>query len=163
MIAPSATGSSAVRSTDLRYGENPHQQATLYSYGNGGIAGAKQLHGKELSYNNLVDLDAAWQLILEFANPAAAIIKHTNPCGCAEQSTLAEAYRKAFEADPISAFGGVLAFNRPVDEETATEIAKDLHRGDRRSRLHARSARYCFRRRRTCVYLKLRPSRPNPC
>jgi phosphoribosylaminoimidazolecarboxamide formyltransferase / IMP cyclohydrolase len=110
--------------TDLRYGENPHQQATLYSYGEGGIAGAKQLHGKELSYNNLVDLDAAWQLILEFDNPAAAIIKHTNPCGCAEQATLAEAYRKAFEADPISAFGGVLAFNRPVDEETATEIAK---------------------------------------
>ena len=109
---------------DLRYGENPHQQATLYSYGTGGIAGAKQLHGKELSYNNLVDLDAAWQLILEFDNPAAAIIKHTNPCGCAEQATSAEAYRKAFEADPISAFGGVLAFNRPVDEETATEIAK---------------------------------------
>jgi phosphoribosylaminoimidazolecarboxamide formyltransferase / IMP cyclohydrolase len=110
--------------TDLRYGENPHQQATLYSYGTGGIAGAKQLHGKELSYNNLVDLDAAWQLILEFTDPAAAIIKHTNPCGCAEQATLAEAYRKAFEADPISAFGGVLAFNRLVDEETATEIAK---------------------------------------
>ena len=110
--------------TDLRYGENPHQQATLYSYGTGGIAGARQIHGKELSYNNLVDLDAAWQLILEFDNPAAAIIKHTNPCGCAEQATLAEAYRKAFEADPISAFGGVLAFNRPVDEETATEIAK---------------------------------------
>jgi phosphoribosylaminoimidazolecarboxamide formyltransferase/IMP cyclohydrolase len=109
---------------DLRYGENPHQQATLHSYGTGGIAGAKQLHGKELSYNNLVDLDAAWQLIQEFDRPAAAIIKHTNPCGCAEQTTLAEAYRKAFEADPISAFGGVLAFNRRVDEETATEVAK---------------------------------------
>ncbi|HYP07775.1 MAG TPA: bifunctional phosphoribosylaminoimidazolecarboxamide formyltransferase/IMP cyclohydrolase [Bryobacteraceae bacterium] len=110
---------------DLRYGENPHQQAKLQSNGvGGGIANAKQLHGKELSYNNLVDLDAAWQLILEFDRPAAAIIKHTNPCGCAEQDTLAEAYRKAFEADPISAFGGVLAFNRPVDEETATEVAK---------------------------------------
>jgi phosphoribosylaminoimidazolecarboxamide formyltransferase / IMP cyclohydrolase len=71
-----------------------------------------------------VDLDAAWQLIREFDNPASAIIKHTNPCGCAEQSTLAESYRKAFEADPISAFGGVLAFNRTVDEETAAEIAK---------------------------------------
>jgi phosphoribosylaminoimidazolecarboxamide formyltransferase/IMP cyclohydrolase len=90
----------------------------------GGIANAKQLHGKELSYNNLVDLDAAWQLILEFDRPAAAIIKHTNPCGCAEQDTLADAYRKAYEADPISAFGGVLAFNREVDEETATEVAK---------------------------------------
>jgi phosphoribosylaminoimidazolecarboxamide formyltransferase/IMP cyclohydrolase len=109
---------------DLRYGENPHQTATLYAHGQTGIAGAKQLHGKELSYNNLVDLDAAWQLILEFGKPAAAIIKHTNPCGCAEQASLAEAYRKAFEADPVSAFGGVLAFNRTVDEETATEIAK---------------------------------------
>ncbi len=109
---------------DLRYGENPHQSATLYAFGNGGIAGAKQLHGKELSYNNLVDLDAAWQLVQEFTRPAAAIIKHTNPCGCAEQDSLAEAYRKAFEADPISAFGGVLAFNRQVDAETATEIAK---------------------------------------
>jgi phosphoribosylaminoimidazolecarboxamide formyltransferase/IMP cyclohydrolase len=110
---------------DLRYGENPHQQAKLQSSGvGGGIANAKQLHGKELSYNNLVDLDAAWQLILEFDRPAAAIIKHTNPCGCAEQSSLAEAYRKAYEADPVSAFGGVLAFNRPVDEETATEVAK---------------------------------------
>ena len=142
MIAAVSEPAERRPATDLRYGENPHQQATLYSYGNGGIAGAKQLHGKELSYNNLVDLDAAWQLILEFDNPAAAIIKHTNPCGCAEQATLAEAYRKAFEADPISAFGGVLAFNRPVDEETATEIVKDLHRGDRRSRIHARSA--CF-------------------
>jgi phosphoribosylaminoimidazolecarboxamide formyltransferase / IMP cyclohydrolase len=82
------------------------------------------LNGKELSYNNLVDLDAAWQLIQEFDNPAAAVIKHTNPCGCAEQASLGEAYRKAFEADPISAFGGVLAFNRLVDEETATEVAK---------------------------------------
>ncbi len=108
----------------LRYGENPHQKAALYSLNSGGITAAKQLHGKELSYNNLVDLDAAWQLIAEFTEPAAAIIKHTNPCGCAEQSTLAEAYRKAFEADPVSAFGGVLAFNREVDEVTATEIAK---------------------------------------
>ena len=82
------------------------------------------MHGKELSYNNLVDLDAAWQLILEFDAPASAIIKHTNPCGCAEGATLAESYRRAFEADPISAYGGVLAFNREVDGETAAEIAK---------------------------------------
>ena len=82
------------------------------------------MHGKELSYNNLVDLDAAWQLAWEFAEPAAAIIKHTNPCGCAEQGSLAEAYRKAFECDPVSAYGGVIGLNRAMDEETAREIAK---------------------------------------
>ncbi|MFN3324840.1 MAG: bifunctional phosphoribosylaminoimidazolecarboxamide formyltransferase/IMP cyclohydrolase [Bryobacteraceae bacterium] len=114
----------AARALDLRYGENPHQAAALYASGRSGIAGARQLQGKELSYNNLVDLDAAWQLIREFGRPASAIIKHTNPCGCAEQETLAESYRKAFEADPVSAFGGVLAFNRALDEETAREIAK---------------------------------------
>lgn len=115
---------SAKRTTALRYGENPHQQAALYSLHEGGIAGSQQLHGKELSYNNLVDLDAAWALIQEFSGPAAAIIKHTNPCGCAEQGSLAEAYLKALEADPISAFGGVLAFNRTLDEQTAAEVAK---------------------------------------
>jgi phosphoribosylaminoimidazolecarboxamide formyltransferase/IMP cyclohydrolase len=109
---------------DLRYGENPHQAAALYGTRGRGIAGAEQLQGKELSYNNLVDLDAAWQLAWEFERPAAVIIKHTNPCGCAEQGTLAEAYRKAFECDPVSAYGGVLGFNRPIDEETAREIAK---------------------------------------
>jgi phosphoribosylaminoimidazolecarboxamide formyltransferase/IMP cyclohydrolase len=114
----------APRSASLRYGENPHQQAALYSFGEGGVAGAKQLHGKELSYNNLVDLDAAWQLIGEFENPAAAIIKHTNPCGCAEQQDLLTAYRKALEADPISAFGGVLAFNRELDGQAAEEVSK---------------------------------------
>ena len=109
---------------DLRYGENPHQAAALYGRPGQGIAGAAQLHGKELSYNNLVDLDAAWQLVNEFDRPAVAIVKHTNPCGCAEQDTLAEAYRKAFEADPVSAYGGVIGINRPIDEETAREIAK---------------------------------------
>jgi phosphoribosylaminoimidazolecarboxamide formyltransferase/IMP cyclohydrolase len=108
----------------LRYGENPHQSAALYTNRRGGIAGAEQLQGKELSYNNLVDLDAAWQLIHEFQQPASAIIKHTNPCGCAEAETLADSYRRAFEADPVSAFGGVLAFNRTLDEETAREISK---------------------------------------
>jgi phosphoribosylaminoimidazolecarboxamide formyltransferase/IMP cyclohydrolase len=115
---------SAARTMSLRYGENPHQQAALYKLSEKGIAGAEQLHGKELSFNNLVDLDAAWQLVEEFEQPAAVIIKHTNPCGCAEQASLAEAYRKAFEADPVSAFGGVLAFNRQVDEETAAEVSK---------------------------------------
>jgi phosphoribosylaminoimidazolecarboxamide formyltransferase/IMP cyclohydrolase len=114
----------APRTLALRYGENPHQSAALYTTGKGGIAGAEQLHGKELSYNNLVDLDAAWQLIEEFNLPASAIIKHTNPCGCAEASTLVESYRRAFESDPISPFGGVLAFNRTLDAETAAEIAK---------------------------------------
>jgi phosphoribosylaminoimidazolecarboxamide formyltransferase/IMP cyclohydrolase len=109
---------------DLRYGENPHQQAALYGRRGAGIAGAEQLHGKELSYNNLVDLDAAYQLAVEFAAPAVAIIKHTNPCGCAEQESLAEAYRKALECDPVSAYGGVIGINRVVDEETAREIAK---------------------------------------
>jgi phosphoribosylaminoimidazolecarboxamide formyltransferase/IMP cyclohydrolase len=114
----------AHRSLPLRYGENPHQSAALYASHNGGVANGRQLQGKELSYNNLVDLDAAWQLILEFSGPACAIIKHTNPCGCAEQATLAGAYRRAYEADPVSAFGGVLAFNRVVDKETAGEATK---------------------------------------
>ncbi len=115
---------SAARAAVLRYGENPHQQAALYQLEETGIAGAEQLHGKELSYNNLVDLDAAWQLVGEFDQPAAAIIKHTNPCGCAEQETLVEAYRKALNADPVSAFGGVLAFNRELDGDTAAEVGK---------------------------------------
>jgi len=109
---------------DLRYGENPHQSAALYGVPGRGVAGAEQLHGKELSYNNLVDLDAAWQLACEFARPAAIIVKHTNPCGCAERDSLAEAYRKAFECDPVSAYGGVIGLNRAMDEETAREIAK---------------------------------------
>jgi phosphoribosylaminoimidazolecarboxamide formyltransferase/IMP cyclohydrolase len=123
-VLPAVLSIHAPRALALRYGENPHQSACLYAEGQAGIAGAVQLHGKELSYNNLVDLDAAWQLVSEFERPAAAIIKHTNPCGCAEQDALAESYRKAFEADPVSAFGGVLAFNRTLDEETAREIAK---------------------------------------
>jgi phosphoribosylaminoimidazolecarboxamide formyltransferase/IMP cyclohydrolase len=114
----------APKRMDLRYGENPHQQAALYGRPGQGVAGARQLHGKELSYNNMVDLDAAWQLASEFDAPAAAIIKHTNPCGSAEQATVAEAYRKAFEGDPVSAYGGVIGLNRTLDEETAREISK---------------------------------------
>jgi phosphoribosylaminoimidazolecarboxamide formyltransferase/IMP cyclohydrolase len=121
---PSQLSLHVPKAMDLRYGENPHQSAALYARAGKGIAGAQQLHGKELSYNNLVDLDAAWQLACEFPAPAAAIIKHTNPCGCAEQDSLAEAYRKAFECDPVSAYGGVIAVNRPVDEDTAREMAK---------------------------------------
>jgi phosphoribosylaminoimidazolecarboxamide formyltransferase/IMP cyclohydrolase len=121
---PSVLDLSLPRSLTLRYGENPHQWASLYASGTTGIAGAQQLQGKDLSYNNLVDLDAAWQLVCEFESPTSAIIKHTNPCGCAEQATLADSYRRAFEADPVSAFGGVLAFNRDLDGETAEEISK---------------------------------------
>ena len=114
----------AEQSMPLRYGENPHQAAALYSNRAGGIAAGEQLHGKELSFNNLVDLDAAWQLIQEFESPASTIIKHTNPCGCAEADSLVISYRMALEADPVSAFGGVLAFNRIVDADTAREVAK---------------------------------------
>ncbi|MGA2146841.1 MAG: bifunctional phosphoribosylaminoimidazolecarboxamide formyltransferase/IMP cyclohydrolase [Bryobacteraceae bacterium] len=121
---PATLNLRAPKAMDLRYGENPHQKAALYAAPGRGIAGAEQLQGKELSYNNLVDLDACWQLALEFAQPAAAIVKHTNPCGCAEQATLAEAYLKALECDPVSAYGSVIGFNRPVDEATARELAK---------------------------------------
>jgi phosphoribosylaminoimidazolecarboxamide formyltransferase/IMP cyclohydrolase len=109
----------------LRYGENPHQRAALYTDGSGqGIAGAKQLQGKELSYNNIVDLDACWELVQEFDEPAAIIMKHTNPCGAATGATILEAYQKAFACDPVSAFGGVIGINREVDASAAEEIAK---------------------------------------
>jgi phosphoribosylaminoimidazolecarboxamide formyltransferase/IMP cyclohydrolase len=111
--------------SSLRYGENPHQSAALYSDSSGtGIAGAQQLQGKELSYNNLVDLDACWDLAQEFTKPAVAIIKHTNPCGAATGSTILEAYTKALSTDPVSAFGGVIGVNREIDETAAEEIAK---------------------------------------
>ena len=109
----------------LRYGENPHQRAALYRDGSGlGIAGATQLQGKELSFNNLVDLDACWELAQEFEQPAVIIVKHTNPCGAATAPSVVEAYRKALECDPVSAFGGVIGINQPVDGDAAAEIAK---------------------------------------
>ena len=109
----------------LRYGENPHQRAALYADGTGqGIAGARQLQGKELSFNNLVDLDACWELAQEFDEPAAIIVKHTNPCGAATGATILEAYRKALACDPVSAFGGVIGINREVNGDAAAEIAK---------------------------------------
>ncbi len=113
------------RKAVLRYGENPHQRAALYVDGSGrGVAGARVLQGKELSYNNLVDLDACWELAREFDEPAVAIIKHTNPCGAATGATVLEAYKRALEADPVSAFGGVIGINREVDGAAAEEIAK---------------------------------------
>jgi phosphoribosylaminoimidazolecarboxamide formyltransferase / IMP cyclohydrolase len=115
------------RRQSMRYGENPHQAAALYipaGHPANGLAGAKQLQGKELSYNNLVDLDAAWALVSEFRQPAVAIIKHNNPCGAAEQDSLRDAYVKALACDPVSAYGGVLAFNRSLDATAAEEVAK---------------------------------------
>ena len=115
------------RKQELRYGENPHQAAALYipaGHPATGLAAAKQLQGKELSYNNYVDLESARSLVAEFEGPAAVIIKHNNPCGVAEQGTLVDAYTKALASDPVSAFGGVLAFNHIVDAITAEEVAK---------------------------------------
>jgi phosphoribosylaminoimidazolecarboxamide formyltransferase/IMP cyclohydrolase len=110
---------------DLRYGENPHQKAAMYADASGGgVAHARQLQGKELSYNNIVDLQAAWDLAQEFEEPVCAIIKHTNPCGAATGKTLAEAYVRALECDPVSAFGGVIGVNRTVDAAAASEMAK---------------------------------------
>ena len=111
----------------MRYGENPHQSAALYIPAGkpaAGLAGAKQLQGKELSYNNLVDLDSAWALARELERAGVAIVKHNNPCGAAEQGSLRDAYLKALECDPVSAFGGVMAFNRAIDAVTAEEVVK---------------------------------------
>jgi len=110
---------------DLRYGENPHQKAAMYADNSAaGVAHARQLQGKELSYNNIVDLQAAWDLAQDFDEPFCGIIKHTNPCGAAIGKTLAEAYVRALECDPVSAFGGVIGVNRPVDAAAAAEMAK---------------------------------------
>jgi phosphoribosylaminoimidazolecarboxamide formyltransferase / IMP cyclohydrolase len=110
---------------DLRYGENPHQKAAMYSDGSAnGVANGKQLQGKELSFNNIVDMQAAWDLAQEFDEPVVAIIKHTNPCGTAVGKTLLEAYKKALECDPVSAFGGVIGVNRVIDGGAAEEMAK---------------------------------------
>lgn len=110
----------------LRYGENPHQKAAFYRekhFSGAGVANARQLHGKELSFNNIVDVEAAFSIVAEFDQPAAAIIKHTNPCGTGVGISLADAYAKAYQADPVSAFGGIIGLNRQVDEETAAQIS----------------------------------------
>ena len=113
----------------LRYGENPHQVAGLYRTGENrpGVATARQLQGKQLSFNNINDTDAAYELVAEFdpgTSAAVAIIKHANPCGVATGATLADAYRKALRTDPVSAFGGIVALNRPIDADVAAEIVK---------------------------------------
>jgi len=110
---------------DLRYGENPHQKAALYrdpAFSGACVVNATQLHGRELSFNNIVDLDAALELVKEFEKPTAAIIKHTNPCGAACGEAILEAYKKAHACDPLSAFGGIVALNRQCDTGTAKEI-----------------------------------------
>ncbi len=112
------------KAQDLRYGENPHQRAAAYRAGPAGIIGARQWQGGDLSFNNLVDLDAAWGLVLEFDGPGAAIVKHSNPCGVALGLTVAEAYRRAHAADPRAAFGGIVALNREADAAVAELITQ---------------------------------------
>jgi phosphoribosylaminoimidazolecarboxamide formyltransferase/IMP cyclohydrolase len=126
-ILPTRLDLSFERRALLRYGENPHQPAAFYvesPASAGCIAGATVLHGKELSFNNLLDLDSALNLVREFSMPAAAVIKHNNPCGCAVGTTLEEAFRRAFEGDPLSAYGGVISFNRVLDEVTAMQMTE---------------------------------------
>jgi phosphoribosylaminoimidazolecarboxamide formyltransferase/IMP cyclohydrolase len=112
---------------DVRYGENPHQAAAVYAEaapGRSSLAAAEVLHGKELSYNNLLDLDAALSIVREFDAPAAVVIKHNNPCGCAIADGLAEAFDRAYAGDPVSAFGSIIGFNRPVDAATAERLCE---------------------------------------
>ncbi|MGH9870177.1 MAG: bifunctional phosphoribosylaminoimidazolecarboxamide formyltransferase/IMP cyclohydrolase [Candidatus Polarisedimenticolia bacterium] len=123
---PATLGLGFGKAMDLRYGENPHQAAALYLdplEPGVGVVRARVLQGKELSFNNILDLDAAWSLVCDFEAPACAIIKHTNPAGAAVSRSPADAWRRALAADPVSAFGGITAFNRPLDEETAREIS----------------------------------------
>lgn len=123
---PAWIGATYDKAAVLRYGENPHQQAALYlnGFGPAGLAQAEQLHGKEMSYNNYVDTDAARRAANDFAEPAVAIIKHANPCGIAVGADIAEAHRRAHECDPVSAFGGVIASNRPVSVAMAQQVAE---------------------------------------
>jgi phosphoribosylaminoimidazolecarboxamide formyltransferase/IMP cyclohydrolase len=125
VVLPATLRISARLKNSLRYGENPHQAAAVYTDGSGrGIANAQQLQGKELSFNNLVDLDACWALASEFEQTAVIIVKHTNPCGVALGATVKEAYVRALEADSVSAFGGVIGVNHTVDGPAAVEMAK---------------------------------------
>ena len=121
---PSWVGATGERSATLRYGENPHQAAALYVSGAPGLAAARQLHGKEMSYNNYVDADAAWRAAHDQDGPCVAIIKHANPCGIAVGADIADAHRKAHACDPVSAFGGVIAANREVSVAMAEQVAE---------------------------------------
>jgi phosphoribosylaminoimidazolecarboxamide formyltransferase/IMP cyclohydrolase len=126
---PQALGLQYRKLQDLRYGENPHQTAAFYRDERpvaGSLAALRQVHGKELSYNNIADADAAWECVKSFSEPACVIVKHANPCGAAIGESLLVAYGKAFKTDPVSAFGGILAFNRPLDAATAAAIGKQF-------------------------------------
>jgi phosphoribosylaminoimidazolecarboxamide formyltransferase/IMP cyclohydrolase len=126
---PAQTNGRFVKLQDLRYGENPHQSAAFYrdlAPAPGSLVSAKQLQGKELSYNNIADADAAWECVKSFEAPACVIVKHANPCGVAVGKDSADAYARAFRTDPTSAFGGIIAFNRPVDGETARAVSKQF-------------------------------------
>ena len=126
---PARLDTRLVKLQDLRYGENPHQRAAFYRDADpapGSLVTARQLQGKELSYNNIADADAAWECVRSWQAPACVIVKHANPCGVAVGATAAEAYDKAFRTDPTSAFGGIIAFNLPVDGEAARLVAKQF-------------------------------------
>jgi phosphoribosylaminoimidazolecarboxamide formyltransferase/IMP cyclohydrolase len=128
-LFPAQSNGRFVKVQDLRYGENPHQQAAFYRDlhpAPGSLVSARQLQGKELSYNNIADADAAWECVKSFDVPACVIVKHANPCGVAVGKDAAEAYAKAFKTDPTSAFGGIIAFNRTVDAATAQAVAKQF-------------------------------------
>jgi phosphoribosylaminoimidazolecarboxamide formyltransferase/IMP cyclohydrolase len=121
---PAWVGATWTRATVLRYGENPHQKAALYTHGRPGVATAERLHGKEMSYNNFVDADAAQRAAYDHAEPAVAIIKHANPCGIAVGADIAQAHSRAHACDPQSAYGGVVATNRPVTAAMAEQVAE---------------------------------------
>ncbi len=171
--APSGTGFEAEalpqtlrinlpRKQTLRYGENPHQKAALYADSSGlGVAGAQQLQGKELSFNNLVDLDACWELATEFEETAVIIVKHTNPCGAATGASLREAYEKALACDPVSAFGGVIGVNREVDGEAAEAMAKLFVEAVAAPRFTAEAReRFAAKKNLRLVEVKAAPARP---
>src|SRR6186997_134308 len=126
---PAQANGRFVKLQDLRYGENPHQRAAFYrdlAPAPGSLVTARQLQGKELSYNNIADADAAWECVKSFDAPACVIVKHANPCGVAIGKDAHEAYSKAFKTDPTSAFGGIIAFNRPLDRAAAEAISKQF-------------------------------------
>ena len=126
---PAQSNSQFIKLQDLRYGENPHQTAAFYRDVNpaaGSLVTAQQLQGKELSYNNIADADAAWECVKSFSEPACVIVKHANPCGVAVGQDALESYSKAFQTDPTSAFGGIIAFNRPVDQAAAEAVSKQF-------------------------------------
>ena len=159
---PAWMGATWEKPAVLRYGENPHQRGRALRRRrrpSPGLATAEQLHGKEMSYNNYVDADAARRAAYDFDQPAVAIIKHANPCGIAVGADVAEAHRKAHACDPVSAFGGVIATNRPVSVEMARAGRRGVHRGDRGARRTRTARSRCCRRKKNIRILRLRGRR----